>query len=102
MAVEPDAGQVIHLALVPIRCLPQRRDGMYLGQFADLVVLPARQDQFHHETMLVNKTREVINDLDVRLKAGLWSLLGIELQVIDTANTVQRVETKPRVVAQES
>src|SRR5262245_52457001 len=34
VAGEPDAGQVIDLAFVPVSGAPQRRDGRHLGQLA--------------------------------------------------------------------
>src|SRR5947209_8687534 len=44
VAVEPDAGQVVHFALMPVGGPPERRDRRDLRQLARLVVLPAWQN----------------------------------------------------------
>src|SRR4051812_28096153 len=49
VAGEPDAGQVVDLALVPVGTGPERHDRRHLGQFAGLVALPARQQHLDDE-----------------------------------------------------
>src|SRR5438309_237805 len=75
MAGEPDAAQVVDFALVPIGRPPDMRHGRHFGQFARLVILPARQDYFERKTVAISKALEVVYDFDMRLEAGLRHLL---------------------------
>src|ERR1043166_1339415 len=49
MAVEPYAGQVVDLALMPLGGAPDRRDRRNLWQRSRLAVLPSWQAHLHHE-----------------------------------------------------
>src|SRR5579884_667623 len=102
MAGEPDAGQVVDLALVPFGGAPQAGHRRHLRQLARLAVLPARQDHLDDEAMPVAETAEVIDHFGVRLEAGLGRLLRVRLQPVDAADAVEQVELRPRVVAQQA
>src|SRR5438105_1203652 len=70
MAGEPNAGEIVNFAFVPIGGGPNPGDGGNLGQLAGRVIPPARQNQLHGEAMPVGETLQVIDDFQVRLVAG--------------------------------
>jgi hypothetical protein len=50
--------------------------------------------------VLLDEAGEVVDDLEVRLEAGLGGLGLVRLEVIDTADAVEDVELQARVVAE--
>src|SRR5712692_2859615 len=102
MPREPDPGEIVDFALMPVGRAPQGSNRWHLRQFTRLVVFPARQDQLEREPVPVGETLQMINHLDVRVVTCLWSLFGIRLQIIDPADAIQDLEAQSRVVAQES
>src|SRR5262245_38568981 len=97
MVDEPHAAQVVDFSLVPVGDAPDIRHGRHLGQFADLVALPARQDHLEREPVLVRKALEVIDDLHVWVETGLWRLLGVRFEIVEAADVGEHVESQRMV-----
>src|SRR5262249_5732836 len=101
MAGEPDAAQVVDLALVPVGAGPKAGEGRHFGKLARLIVLPARQHDLQCEAVAVREAGKMIHDFHVRLEAGLGRLLGIGFKIVHSADAVEEFKLQPRVVAQE-
>src|SRR5713226_9232458 len=75
MVGEPHAAQVVDLTLVPLGSSPYPGYRRQLRQIALLVVLPAGQVHLEHEAVAMREAVQMIDDLQVRLEAGLGRLL---------------------------
>src|SRR5207244_4178441 len=75
VAGKPDAAKVVDFALVPVSDAPNAGHGRHVRQIAGLVALPARQDKFDGEAVLVRETLQMIDHLQVRLEARLRRFL---------------------------
>src|SRR5262249_6621855 len=54
------------------------------------------------EAVSVGEALQMVDDVHVRLETGLGRLLGVRLEVIDTADAVEDIEAEPAVIAQET
>src|SRR5881394_1346188 len=97
MPGEVDAGEVEDFSLVPIGGWKNATDCGNLGQVTGRVILPPWQNHLQDERMLLRNARQVIDDLQMRLKAGFGGFLRIGLEIIDTADAVEQVELEIRL-----
>src|SRR5439155_12503119 len=58
MTNEIHAAQIIDFPLMPVSCGPQAGHRRHFGQFAGLVVLPARQKDLHNNSMAMGEAVE--------------------------------------------
>src|SRR5262245_425397 len=102
MAGEPDAGQVVDLALMPVGGAPDAGHRRYLGKLAGPVVLPARKHKLKDETVAFTEAGEVVDNFHVRLEAGLGGFLGVGLEVINAADAIEDAKFEAGIVAEKA
>src|SRR5437660_2226682 len=87
---------------MPISGPPDGHNRRDLREFACLTILQARQDRFEYEAMAMSKAGEVVDHFNMRLEPGLGGFLGVELEIIYAADTVQQLEPQAGIVTKES